>query len=144
MEEYYMDDLTGLIAVILCMSIIILLVVFVYLYKRHKNQNQTQIILKALEKNQGEVPEDLIASLHKPSKTIKERLLSKLVLGISFGVVGLGLLILSIITLDVGVAAVALILLSVSIGFLAYYFIGRRQLRQEIEAEEKNENKAQQ
>ena len=71
-------------------------------------------------------------------------MLSKLVLGISFGMVGLGILILSIITLDVGVASVALVLLSVGIGFLAYYFIGRRQLRQEIEAEEKNENKAQQ
>lgn len=139
-----MEEFNGFITIILCMSIFILIVVFVYLYKRHKNQNQTQIILKALEKNQGEVPEELIASLHKPSKTIKERLLSKLVLGISFGMVGLGILILSIITLDVGVASVALVPLSVGIGFLAYYFIGRRQLRQEIEAEEKNENKAQQ
>ena len=99
-----------------------------------------------MEKNEGSLPEELIKSINEPKKSIKERLLGKLLLGILCSLAGLGLIIAVIVEyctgareyLDADFLAIGLIVMAAGVAFLVYYFIGRRALQAEIEAEERN------
>ena len=99
--------------------------------------------MAALEKDSGTVPEELINSLNKPKKSLKERLLSKLLWGLVCTILGLGFIIRHYVSPadcgnELGIGGVAL--LAVGVAFLIYYFVGRRTLKKEIEAEEKENN----
>ena len=140
-----LDDLTGLIAAVLVLSLPIWITLFVYRHKMNATNKRTQVILTALEKNEGSLPEELIKSINEPKKSIKERLLGKLLLGILCSVAGLGLVIAVIVEyysrareyFDADWLAIGLIVMAAGVAFLVYYFIGKRALQAEIEAEER-------
>ena len=144
MYPWGIDDLTGLIAAVLVLSLPIWIALFVYRHKVNATNKRTQIILTALEKNEGSLPEELIKSINEPKKSIKERLLGKLLLGILCSLAGLGLVIAVIVEYSTGAReyfdadflAIGLIVMAAGVAFLVYYFIGRRALQTEIEAEE--------
>ena len=146
MYPWGIDDLTGLIAAVLILSLPIWIAIFVYRHKVNATNKRTQVILTALEKNEGSLPEELIKSINEPKKSIKERLLGKLLLGILCSLAGLGLVIAVIVEyctgareyLDADFLAIGLIVMAAGVAFLVYYFIGRRALQAEIEAEERN------
>lgn len=146
MYPWGIDDLTGLIAAVLLLSLPIWIAIFVYRHKVNATNKRTQVILTALEKNEGSLPEELIKSINEPKKSIKERLLGKLLLGILCSLAGLGLIIAVIVEyctgareyLDADFLAIGLIVMAAGVAFLVYYFIGRRALQAEIEAEERN------
>ena len=146
MYPWGIDDLTGLIAAVLILSLPIWIAIFVYRHKVNATNKRTQVILTALEKNEGSLPEELIKSINEPKKSIKERLLGKLLLGILCSLAGLGLIIAVIVEyctgsreyLDADFLAIGLIIMAAGVAFLVYYFIGRRALQAEIEAEERN------
>ena len=88
-------------------------------------------------------------SLNKPQKSLKERLLGKLLWGIICGLSGIGLVIAEFFMYDWdrksfeddGVLLVlGLVLLAVGIAFLIYYNVGKRELISEIESEEQQLN----
>ena len=145
MYPWGIDDLTGLIAAVLLLSLPIWIALFVYRHKVNATNKRTQVILTALEKNEGSLPEELIKSINEPKKSIKERLLGKLLLGILCSLAGLGLIIAVIVEyctgsreyLDADFLAIGLIIMAAGVAFLVYYFIGRRALQAEIEAEER-------
>ena len=145
MYPWGIDDLTGLIAAVLILSLPIWIAIFVYRHKVNATNKRTQVILTALEKNEGSLPEELIKSINEPKKSIKERLLGKLLLGILCSLAGLGLIIAVIVEyctgsreyLDADFLAIGLIIMAAGVAFLVYYFIGRRALQAEIEAEER-------
>ena len=145
MYPWGIDDLTGLIAAVLILSLPIWIALFVYRHKVNATNKRTQVILTALEKNEGSLPEELIKSINEPKKSIKERLLGKLLLGILCSLAGLGLIIAVIVEyctgareyLDADFLAIGLIMMAAGVAFLVYYFIGRRALQTEIEAEER-------
>ena len=145
MYPWGIDDLTGLIAAVLVLSLPVLIAKFVYRHKKNATNKRAQIILTALEKNEGSLPEELIKSINEPQKSIKERLLGKLLWGILCSLAGLGLVIAAVVEycteareyLDTDCIAIGLIVLAAGAAFLVYYFIGKRSLQAEIEAEER-------
>ena len=150
MYPWGIDDLTGLIAAVLLLSLPIWIALFVYRHKVNATNKRTQVILTALEKNEGSLPEELIKSINEPKKSIKERLLVKLLLGILCSLAGLGLVITAFVkyyitlpayiveNFDADFLAIGLIMMAAGVAFLVYYFIGKRTLKAEIEAEERN------
>lgn len=145
-DPWTIDDLTGLIAAVLVLSLPIWIALFVYRHKVNATNKRTQVILTALEKNEGSLPKELIKSINEPKKSIKERLLGKLLLGILCSLAGLGLIIAVIVEyctgsreyFDADGLALGLVIMAAGVAFLVYYFIGRRALQAEIEAEERN------
>ncbi len=140
---YGIDDLAGLIAAVLIFSFPIMIAILVYRHKVNATNKRTQIILTALEKNEGSVPEELLKSLNEPKKSTKERLLWKLLWGILGCLTGLGLIIATIVEyyanqcFDTELLIYGLVVLAAGVAFLVYYFVGRRALQAEIEAEER-------
>ena len=141
-DPWLVEDLTGLISAMLIFLLPILIAILVYRHKVNATNKRTQIILTALEKNEGTIPDELLKSLNEPKKSTKERLLGKLLWGILGCLAGLGLVIATIAkyyaneNFDDDLLTFGLIVLAAGIAFMVYYFIGKRALKAEIEAEE--------
>ncbi|WP_302351371.1 DUF6249 domain-containing protein [Leyella stercorea] len=106
-------------------------------------RNRKEIILAALEKNPNLDVEDLVKRMKKSEKLIKEKLLAKLQRGCLCCLMGVALVLLyfflSVQNEFLIIAGVALI--AIGIAFLVGYFVGRRMLAREMEAEEQSMNK---
>lgn len=106
-------------------------------------RNRKEIILAALEKNPNLDVEDLVKRMKKSEKLIKEKLLAKLQRGCLCCLMGVALVLLyfflSVQNKFLIIAGVALI--AIGIAFLVGYFVGRRMLAREMEAEEQSMNK---
>lgn len=106
-------------------------------------RNRKEIILAALEKNPNLNVEDLVKRMNKSEKLIKEKLLAKLQRGCLCCLMGVALVLLyfflSVQNEFLIIAGVALI--AIGIAFLVGYFVGRRMLAREMEAEEQSMNK---
>lgn len=106
-------------------------------------RNRKEIILAALEKNPNLNVEDLVKRMKKSEKLIKEKLLAKLQRGCLCCLMGVALVLLyfflSVQNEFFIIAGTALI--AIGIAFLVGYFVGRRMLAQEMEAEQQNMNK---
>jgi len=112
----------------------------------NESKNRTQVLLSAIEKNPDVDIEELMAKISPKKKLLKEKLLNKLLAGCITAFLGIGFL---------GYAAcigygggespksiylftlVGIILLGVGISLFINYFIGKKMLAKEIEAEEK-------
>ena len=105
------------------------------------DRNRKEIILAALEKNPNLDVEDLVKRMKKSNKLIKEKLLARLERGCGSCLMGVAFLLLYFfefmgrtdLPLIVGAALIA-----IGIAFLVSYFVGRRMLAQEMEAEQQN------
>ena len=107
------------------------------------------IIVSAIEKNPDVNVKDLMekTSAFKEEKTLKEKLLNKLLWGCLctfIGIIG-GIIILIAVcssnhseSLFVTIGSIAAPCLAVGIAFLINYYIGKKMLAPEIEAEEKH------
>lgn len=106
-------------------------------------RNRKEIILAALEKNPNLDVEDLVKRMKKSEKLIKEKLLAKLQRGCLCCLMGVAFVLLyfflSVQNEFLIIAGTALIV--IGIAFLVGYFVGRRMLAQEMEAEQQNMNK---
>lgn len=108
-----------------------------------EDRNRKEIILAALEKNPNLDVEDLVKRMKKSEKLIKEKLLARLQRGCLCCLMGVAFVLLSFF-LSVQnehllIAGAALI--PIGIAFLISYFVGRRMLAKEMEAEQQNMNK---
>lgn len=126
-------------------AVAIIVIVAYSRYKKNELEKRSQIVLSALEKGAGNVPEELLRSLNRPQKSLKERLLGKLLWGIVCGLSGIGFVIVELFMYDWDkkafeddgvLLALGLVLLAVGIAFLIYYNVGKRELSSEIEKEE--------
>ncbi|MBQ6225994.1 MAG: hypothetical protein IJJ73_06790 [Bacteroidaceae bacterium] len=105
-----------------------------------------QIVLAAIEKNKETDVEDLLKKMAPKQKLLKEKLLSKLLWGCIISLLGLSLFgcglwidwcggsdpdVIHFLYFCGGV------LFAVGLGFLIYYFVGKKVLAKELEAEEK-------
>lgn len=108
-----------------------------------EDRNRKEIVLAALEKNPNLDVEDLLKGMKKSEKLIKEKLLARLQRGCLCCLMGVAFVLLSFF-LSVQnehllIAGAALI--PIGIAFLISYFVGRRMLAKEMEAEQQNMNK---
>lgn len=114
--------------------------------KMNETETRRQIILAAIEKNKETDVEELLKKMAPKQKLLKEKLLSKLLWGciislLGFIIFGCGLWIdwcggsdpdeIHFLYFCCGV------LFAIGIGFLIYYFVGKKMLAKELEAEEK-------
>lgn len=104
------------------------------------DRNRKEIILAALEKNPNLDVEDLVKRMKKSNKLIKEKLLARLergclccLMGVAFVLLYLFLSVQNEFLIITGAALIA-----VGIAFLVSYFVGRRMLAKEMEAEQQN------
>lgn len=103
-------------------------------------RNRKEIVLAALEKNPDIDVEQLMKNLKKSEKLIKEKLLARLergclccLMGVAFMLLYFFLSVQNEFLLIVGAA-----LIPIGIAFLISYFVGRRMLEKEMEAEQQN------
>ena len=132
--------------ILFCVFLPIISIMSVWLVMRNKaneTNKRTEVLLAAIEKNSDLDIEDLIRKMNPKPKATKERLMSRLLWGLVFIAIGTSLLLSDIYVYIVGgvIGPVDLFtsgcLLLIGISFVAVFFISKRMLAKEIEAEEK-------
>ena len=107
-------------------------------------RNRKEIVLAVLEKNPDIDVEQLMKNLKKSEKLIKEKLLAKLQRGCLCCLMGVAFMLLYFflgVQNESFIIVVGAALIAIGIAFLVGYFVGRRMLAQEMEAEQQNMNK---
>ena len=142
-----MFHLTEILVTIGCGCILPIAIVWLIVRRRMNETNShTQIAMAAIEKNPDMDIEELLKKVSKGGKLLKEKLLTKLLWGCLTTLLGIGLIGFGIYLganhlggTDDSMTAVCfgLISLGVGIAFLINYFVGKKMLTKEIEAEEK-------
>lgn len=136
-----LEDILVSLGVVVALPVLIVSIIFRSVMAADRNRKE--IILAALEKNPNLNVEDLVKRMKKSEKLIKEKLLAKLQRGCLCCLMGVAFVLLyffpSVQNEFLIIAGTALI--AVGIAFLVGYFVGRRMLAQEMEAEQQNINK---
>lgn len=136
-----LEDILVSLGVVVALPVLIVSIIFRSVMAADRNRKE--IILAALEKNPNLNVEDLVKRMKKSEKLIKEKLLAKLQRGCLCCLMGVAFVLLyffpSVQNEFLIIAGTALI--AVGIAFLVGYFVGRRMLAQEMEAEQQNMNK---
>ncbi|WP_302292309.1 DUF6249 domain-containing protein [Leyella stercorea] len=136
-----LEDILVSLGVVVALPVLIVSIIFRSVMAADRNRKE--IILAALEKNPNLNVEDLVKRMNKSEKLIKEKLLAKLQRGCLCCLMGVAFVLLyffpSVQNEFLIIAGVALI--AIGIAFLVGYFVGRRMLAREMEAEEQSMNK---
>ena len=112
----------------------------------NESKNRTQIMMAAIEKNPDMDIEELMKKISPKKKLIKEKLLNKLLAGCITTFLGIGLLGYSAYvgylggsnSSDIkGMGLAGVVLLGVGIALFINYFMGKKLLAKEMEAEER-------
>lgn len=135
----------ALIEILIPIGVVVILpvaiVAIVFKSALASERNRKEIILAALEKNPNLDVEDLVKRMKKSNKLIKEKLIARLERGCGCCLMGVAFLLLYFFEF-MGRTDVPLILgaalIAIGIAFLISYFVGRRMLAQEMEAELQN------
>lgn len=150
MDHYALDTLSEIIQEVIgpltfgCVFPIAITWLIVRL-KINESKNRMQIVMAAIEKNAETDIEDLLKKLAPKQKLLKEKLLTKLLWGSIIAFVGIGVLGCTVMWDIVGGAnpstlaklyVIGSITLAIGIAFLVNYFVGKKLLAKEIEAEE--------
>lgn len=104
-------------------------------------RNRKEIVLAVLEKNPDIDVEQLMKNLKKSEKLIKEKLLARLERGCLCCLMGMAFMVLYFflgVQDEDLIVVVGAALIAIGIAFLISYFVGRRMLAQEMEAEQQN------
>lgn len=136
-----------LLVPVVCGCILVIMVVWLICrHRMNEAKRRHQLVLAAIEKNSDMDIEELLKKVAPKQKMLKEKQLSKLQWGFVTSLVGLVFMGLGIYmgyvggydSEDPGVAVFfGLILLAVGIAFLVNYYVGKKMLAKEIEAEER-------
>ena len=142
-----MGPFTDMIVLVACGCILPIVAILAVVRKKMNDTNQrTQIVLAAIEKNPEMDIEELLKKISAKPRLLKEKLITKLLWGCLAVLLGIGLIGFGAWLRYVGgsvpndiYAAVCsgLIALGVGIAFLVNYFVGKKMLAKEIEAEER-------
>ncbi len=114
-------------------------------YKKHETDKRAEMALAAIEKDTDLDLEAFFRKMNLPSRTIKEKLLNKLLWGCIFTIFGVCIYIALAVfgmvidrvdeNMFIGLSMVAVPSLGIGIAFLINYFVGKKALKQEMEAE---------
>jgi len=131
------------IIVVICVVALPVLIVWLNNRKKTNETNQrTQIVLAAIEKNAETDIEDLLKKMAPQKKLLKEKLLTKLLWGCILTLLGLALIIFGSYLIadheDYKNPFILFgpLLLPIGIAFLLNYFVGKKMLAKELEAEQ--------
>ena len=146
MDHLSISALEDLLATVLCGCVLPIYAIW-QVVRRHMNDTdkRTQIVLAAIEKNPDMDIEELIKKISPKKKLLKEKLLAKLLWGSIITFLGVALIGFCIVQAYVGgMSTEALqqfslfgaVLSGIGIAFLVSYYVGKRMLAKEMEAEE--------
>ena len=132
----------------ICVVLPVLIVWLVTRTRQNETNKKTEIMLKAIESG-ATIDANFFKDAHKKQKSTKERLLNRLIWGCATSILGVGLAILGIVqwvnwngTTSNDSFVVPLIfagiLLAIGIALFIGFFVGRKMLTKEMEAEEKS------
>ena len=128
----------------ICVVLPVMLVWLVTRVRRNEIDKKTEVMLKAIESG-ATSDSDLFKEAPKKRKSTKERLLNRLICGCAASIIGAALTAIGIIpwmTLEDDTFAPLLIFggisLAVGIALFIGFFVGRKMLAKEMEAEEKS------
>ena len=136
-----------LVPIAICCVLPIMLVWLIVRRNMNETNQRTQIVLAAIEKNPEMDIEEIMKKISPKPKLLKEKLLTKLLWGSLATLLGIGLIGLGAWLGYVGGGGTddpfvsvcfGLIALGVGIAFLVNYFVGKKMLAKEMEAEEKS------
>ena len=140
-----MKDLAGIICIV---GVVVLPVLLMWLHNRRKineTNQRTQIVLAAIEKNKETDVEELLRKMAPKQKLLKEKLLTKLLWGGIIAFLGTTLIVFCIVQGIIGgmptevlqiFSLIGAVLLGVGIAFLVNYYVGKKMLAKEMEAEQ--------
>lgn len=142
-----MENLAAILVPIACGCVLPIVAILSGVRKKMNETNQrTQIVLAAIEKNPEMDIEEIMKKISRKPGLLKEKLLTKLLWGCLTTLLGIGLIGTGAWMGYVGgsvpddiyaVVCFGLIALGVGIAFMINYFVGKKMLAKEIEAEEK-------
>ena len=142
-----MEHLVSVLVPIACGCILPIVIIWLDIRRRINETNaRKQIALATIEKNPDMDIEELLKKMSSNGKLLKEKLLKKLLWGCLTTLLGVGLIGFGIYLSANNLGGTndpmtsvcfGLISLGVGIAFLINYFVGKRMLAKEIEAEEK-------
>ena len=145
----YVVLMESIVKIIFIICAIVLPILIVWLNNRKKineSNQRTQIVLAAIEKNAETDIEDLLKKMAPQKKLLKEKLLTKLLWGSIFTILGLAIYIAVLIydifaggfdkDMFIGLSFAAVPSLGIGLAFLINYLVGRKILKQEMEAEQ--------
>lgn len=128
----------------ICVVLPVMLVWLVTRVRRNEIDKKTEVMLKAIESG-ATIDSDLFKEAPKKRKSTKERLLNRLICGCAASIIGAALTAIGIIpwmTLEDDTFAPLMIFggisLAVGIALFIGFFVGRKMLAKEMEAEEKS------
>jgi hypothetical protein len=143
-----MENLAAILVPIACGCVLPIVAILSGVRKKMNETNQrTQIVLAAIEKNPEMDIEEIMKKISRKPGLLKEKLLTKLLWGCLTTLLGIGLIGFGIFLgenqlggTDDPMTAICfgLISLGVGIAFLVNYFMGKKMLAKEMEAEEKS------
>jgi hypothetical protein len=146
MDHLDIDGLKEILVPIFCGCILPIVAYWLYVRDEMNKTNQrTQIVLAAIEKNPNMDLEELMEKMSPKKKLLKEKLLTKLQTGNITTMLGIGSLICALWTdykggmdpRDLSMLYLAgIVLLVVGVAFLRNYFVGKKMLAKEMEAEQ--------
>lgn len=130
----------------ICCILPIMVVWLIVRHRMNETNQRTKIVLAAIEKNPEMDIEELLKKISPKPKLLKEKLLTKLLWGTLAILLGIGWIGFGALLGYMGGGGAddpfvsvcfGLIALGVGIAFLVNYFVGKRMLDKEIEAEER-------
>ena len=140
------DSLVPILVPIACGCVLPILIIWFGIRKKMNDTNKcTEIVLAAIEKNPNMDIEELMNKISPKKKLLKEKLLTKLLWGCITALLGLILIGIGAWLGWVGgsdpadiltASCFGFVMLAIGIAFLINYYMGKKMLAKEIEAEE--------
>ena len=134
-----------LIPICICVVLPVMVVWLVTRARIKKNEQKMAVMVKAIE-NGVEIDPELLVSETESSRNTKMKLIKKLTAGIVCSIIGIALLVCPSLEAFDGVAGLEMlyiiggVMIAVGIAYIVTFFVGRKYLAPEIEAEERKLN----
>ena len=138
-----------LVPVAICVILPIIIVAIVVGKKRHEMNKRTEILLAAIEKNAELDVDEYLRKMSPNKKTIKERLITKLLWGSIISALGFAVLVYSLWMDNLGGMPTRSLqgqymsgatLLLVGLAIILVFFISKKMLADEMKAEAEQKN----
>ena len=138
-----MEEIVALlIPICICFVLPVMVVWLVTRARIKKNEQKMAVLMKAIE-NGVDIDPELLISETESSRNTKMRLIKKLTTGIVCSMIGVVLLVCPSIDAFEGVAGLEMlyiiggVMVAMGVAYMVAFFVGRKYLAPEIEAEER-------
>ena len=140
-----MELVALLIPICICVVLPVMLVWLVTRARIKNNEQKMAVLVKAIE-NGMEIDPELLVSETESSRNTKMKLIKKLTTGIVCSMIGIVLLVCPSLDAFEGVAGLEMlyiiggVMVAIGVAYMVAFFVGRKYLAPEIEAEERKLN----